>query len=446
MRRILAIASIACRSAIRSRLVLAVSLLILAIIVALPMTIEGDGTVRGQVVITLHYTLTAVSFLLALVTIWLGCASISLEVQQRQIHLLHTKPVRPIELWLGKWLGLLTVNAGILVFTGIITLLVVGRTFQAGQFAGPQAKDALDEIWRARTPVAPIYNGLDQQVNAMVDERLLQGDLQDAPRSELEKAARGSLLNRLHTVAPQAKQTWTFSPNHYPSDIPQRLTYRLSVSSLGPMSVAGRWTLSQEGASERTFSVTNNPSRAAFVHIPADYIQPELPIQLSYQNLSDPPVTVILAPQDLHLLTYRHSLGVNLAKALTLVFFELAFLGAVGLTAGALFSLPVAALVSGYIILMLQANGYIERMAASADLLEGVNGFAEVIMQALFAGLNMLMLLLNDPPALDWLAEGTAISPSVLWVDGLTKLVLYSGLFALLGSTIYKRREIGLPS
>ncbi len=102
MKRIFAITTIAIRSAVRSRVVLAVSTLILLILIGLPLTVEGDGTISGQANITLRYTLTAVSFLLGLVTVWLGCASISVDIQQRQIHLLSTKPVRAIELWTGK--------------------------------------------------------------------------------------------------------------------------------------------------------------------------------------------------------------------------------------------------------------------------------------------------------------------------------------------------------
>jgi hypothetical protein len=106
----------------------------------------------------------------------------------------------------------------------------------------------------------------------------------------------------------------------------------------------------------------------------------------------------------------------------------------------------VAALVSAYVVLMLQADGYIERMARSNDLLAGTEGVIEQLMQAIFFVLNKLMLLLQDQPALAWLAEGTWIDPRILLYDGLTKLILYSGLIALLGASLYKRREIGLPS
>ena len=90
MRKVFAIAGIAIRSAIRSRVVLVLLALLLIAIVALPLTIKGDGTVTGAVQVLLRYTLGAVNIILSIATLWAGCAAISAEVQEHQIHLIVT--------------------------------------------------------------------------------------------------------------------------------------------------------------------------------------------------------------------------------------------------------------------------------------------------------------------------------------------------------------------
>ena len=101
MNRILAIAGIAIRNAVRSRVVIILLGILLLVIIGLPLTVKGDGTIAGQVRILLSYTLGFVSFILSLATLWAGCAAVSLEIQEKQIHLVVTKPVRRVQIWLG---------------------------------------------------------------------------------------------------------------------------------------------------------------------------------------------------------------------------------------------------------------------------------------------------------------------------------------------------------
>ena len=92
MNKILAIAGIAIRNAVRSRIVIILLGILLLVIVGLPLTVKGDGTIAGQVRVLLGYTLGLVSFILSLTTLWAGCAAVSLEIQERQIHLSSQSP------------------------------------------------------------------------------------------------------------------------------------------------------------------------------------------------------------------------------------------------------------------------------------------------------------------------------------------------------------------
>ena len=113
MRRIIAIAGLTMRTAIRSRLLMLAACGVALAVFGLPAVLHGDGTLGGQVQLLLYYPLGFTGMLLALGAVWAGAAMVAVEVDRGTAALLVTKPVRPIELWLGKWLGLLVWNFAI---------------------------------------------------------------------------------------------------------------------------------------------------------------------------------------------------------------------------------------------------------------------------------------------------------------------------------------------
>ncbi|MDZ4198094.1 MAG: hypothetical protein U1E27_02290, partial [Kiritimatiellia bacterium] len=111
MRSLWAIALCTLRGTIRARGVWILAALLATLVIALPLTLQGDGTPAGQARVLIGFTLGAVSAVLSLAALGSGCAAVALEIQNRQIHQLVTKPVRPLTLWLGKWLGLMLLQA-----------------------------------------------------------------------------------------------------------------------------------------------------------------------------------------------------------------------------------------------------------------------------------------------------------------------------------------------
>ena len=69
MTRILAIAGIAVRNAVRSRIVVILLAALLLAVVGIPLTIKGDGTVEGHIQILLRYSLGAATLLLSIATL-----------------------------------------------------------------------------------------------------------------------------------------------------------------------------------------------------------------------------------------------------------------------------------------------------------------------------------------------------------------------------------------
>src|SRR5882757_7393174 len=118
MQRLLAIAGLTWKAAFRFRLFLVIAALLLAAVVGLPILIKDDGTVRGFTQILLTYTLTTISALLGLSTLWLACGTLARDIEECQMQVVATKPIARWQIWAGKWLGIMSLNAALLALSG----------------------------------------------------------------------------------------------------------------------------------------------------------------------------------------------------------------------------------------------------------------------------------------------------------------------------------------
>src|SRR5207244_8385358 len=101
----------------RFRLFLVITILLLASVVGLPLLIKDDGTARGFTQILLTYTLSTIASLLCLSTLWLACGTLARDIEECQIQVVATKPIARWQIWLGKWLGILSLNAALLALS-----------------------------------------------------------------------------------------------------------------------------------------------------------------------------------------------------------------------------------------------------------------------------------------------------------------------------------------
>src|ERR1700757_5240603 len=118
MQRIGAIAWVTWKAAFRFRLFLVIAVLLLGAVVGLPLLIKDDGTARGFTQILLTYTLTTIIALVGLSTLWLACGTLARDIEECQIQMLAVKPIPRWQIWLGKWLGIMSLNVALLALSG----------------------------------------------------------------------------------------------------------------------------------------------------------------------------------------------------------------------------------------------------------------------------------------------------------------------------------------
>ena len=153
MQRIFAIAWLTWKAALRFRLFLVIAALLLAAVVGLPLVIKDDGTARGFTQILLTYTLSAITGLLGFSTLWLACGTLARDIEECQIQVLVTKPVARWQIWLGKWLGILSLNAALLALSGACVFGLL--QWRATKLPPGEQKNLREQILVARGSAKP---------------------------------------------------------------------------------------------------------------------------------------------------------------------------------------------------------------------------------------------------------------------------------------------------
>ncbi len=456
----LAIARLAVRSAIRSRFLASLLVLMLIVVAGLPFTIRGDGTVTGHAVILLHYTLGLSFVLLALAAMWLACTGVAADLSERRLDLVAVKPVRRWQIWFGKWLGLVFVMALLVGATGGATWALLRWTMRAGALA-PDDRALLErDVYRTREAVGPDLSVIDADARRRLETWTRQGQI---PAGLSDAQAYASIRTRLAmaalTVGPGERRSWTFVlPAGRPEAGEWGLRYRFASSHRGDTrGVAGEWAVRPAGASGAwTRAEAAAPEIAQILPVPASAAAgaPGGRVEVEYANAGVPGEPSVMFYQDggLEFLLPRDGLGANFVRALLVVLFGLAFVTALGLTAGSLFSLPVAAFVAACTLVVLAFGGYIESVVTTGVFYVPHNApmpnptAADVAIMALFRGLDLAVgpLTRFDP------LVALSVSRYIPWAEVgrafLTYVACGSGALGLVAGLALRRKEIGRPT
>lgn len=368
MRAILAIARLTLREAIRSRLVIAIILLLLLVTLGLPALLTGDGTPIGLIRMTISYTLAVAFGLLAVATLWTGCALVSGDIAARTLALVRVKPVGIWQLWLGKWIGLLLLN--LLVLTGLysLTLLSVYR-----QMARQPAATAV--MRTARRMVKPDLPPLASQIDSVFNQ-LQGGGLPPREQRDLRRRLRAELPFQPVSLQRGLSWNWTFTLDRPPDPgRPVWLRFRFDTDAYTRAWVRADCRLAGAASGAGVDFVLDDFSTRVFeVPLAAGDLGTDTVFTLTMTHTGDETTgPLLLQPrQGLDLLVPRATLPGNALRAALLHFALLAVLAAIGVTCGTLFSLPVAAFCATGLLLAVVISSFV------AEDAEALHDAAEV--------------------------------------------------------------------
>lgn len=454
MRRVLAIAGLAVRTSIRSRLVVALLVILMAAILGLPLTVQSDGTPEGYVRIVIGYTMGLASLILSLTALWSGALSIAREVDDKQIQMMCSKPVHRVEIWLGKWLGLGLVHAALLAACAGATLAILHLNLRGPRFTAQQRTHIEQDVLTARQVIAPQPLEVEAAARAELQDRLARDPaLHGLPPESILDNLRQELLARAHTLGPGQGKTWTFAlpPGAPGRDL--RLAFRFSTSRMGGPSVRGTWRAGPPDDPGRIrMLATNTPDVVHQLVLPATAGSDDT-LLVTYLNDHDEPVTVYFSPRDG--LTLRVQAGAflpNYLRAVAMILVYLLLLVAVGVTCSTLFSTPVAALLALAVAIVLRAADFVATLARDEQALGWHDGNPagagvwSALLRLTYRGLDLVLAPLQTGRPLDDAATGVWVNPALLVHHAVVQVLVYGGLLALLSTVVFNRRELARPS
>ena len=451
---IMAVARLTIRDATRSRMLLSLALILVMGLLGLPALITDDNSSAGQIQIVLSYSLRFAGSVLALVTLWSACGGLAADIRDRRLYLVLAKPLHRYELWIGKWLGIVSLNAALLVLSGGVIILMVEQVLQrASRSDAGAAHLAAERYWVAHQPRQAITPDWRSEAGSTLDQLVREGRLPaslDRERGIGELAPK--LRNRYFAVAPCSNLTLRFGlPRSATGSHDVLLVYQFESSRPERAPVPLRWTI-RSGALTHELSVTNYPGLPDLVAIPAGWVQGADELVLSlYRQPSPNPATIMLnaGKHEPELLIPSGHAGSNLARGMVMILAQLGFVAALGLAAGSLLSVPVALFTCFFILVMMALAGYVETVATTGMFFiphEGPAPEQNMLNTAilhLFKLFNLVTgpLLAFDPvPAIE---EGLHLSLSlvaqaVAWLVG-----AYSTFTAAIAIMLFNRRELG---
>ncbi len=454
MQRIIAIAWLTWKAALRFKLFLVIAALLILAVVGLPLVIKDDGTAAGFTQIILTYTLSAITALLGLSTLWLSCGTLARDIEECQIQVVATKPIARWQIWLGKWLGIVSLNAVLLALAGgcVFGLL----QWRAGKLPAAEQKILREQILVARGSAKEPDN------TAMIDaetERILQGRLKSSPVEkvdvpEVRRQIRESVKADSQLVPPGYQRTWQinlgFAKNQlHGQPLQLRVKFNSAQQSGGGTFVA----LWQVGAPEsahvaRLAPMSLAPDTFHEFTIPPDLFDANGLLTITFLN---PNETALLFPLDegMEVLYPEGGFALNFARGLAIIFCWMALLAALGLAAASQLSFPVATFFALAMMLVVFSSGTLAESVDSGTVAagneeKGVAGHSvmDFALIPAFKGVLAVVNLAKSYSPIDALSSGRSITWSELGLAFAQIVLLLGGFFAVAGIVCFNRREL----
>lgn len=522
----------------------------LALLPMLPLIFGSEDRVTYMVQRFLTYSNMIVAVLLGLMTVLLSARTVSLEIATRQIHMTLTKPLGRAQYLLGKWLGIVLLNAVLLVVAGIATY---GFTMGIAQNPALNDLDRYEvdrEVLTARLAQTP--NPVDTTWERMYANVLLEKQLADPGRFGEEGSPYATLANdakqeiiadtvaRFYSIKSGQSQDFVITGLGAAADAAERaaqeakelliaeagltgeqadayVTYystgrlsdpvieaaqlvtpevhdkmnRLIEREVIQLSLTPATSPKPENLNSEVYLKVNGqpwpppatptgppPRSGLIVETPN-----ELPLPASLINAQGEMVLTITLPetrqdgfeQDSIRFNYKDnvievfyrvgSFESNLAKALLIVWFKLAFLAMVGLMAGSLLSFPVAAMCSMVVFVGAAASGVIDEslnsyagFARAESTWQVITGTFAAFFDKLGSGdvysaFKLLLRLIGESFMLlipsfgefntyQPLSDGHVISNSTVGNAALKIGLIWTGIVAIIGLFLFNRKEI----
>lgn len=452
MQRILAIAWLTWKAALRFRLFIVVAALLVLAVVGLPLIVKDDGTARGFTQIILTYTLGAVTFLLGFSTLWLSCGALARDIEECQIQTVVTKPIARWQIWVGKWLGIVSLNAVLLILAAACIYGLL--EWRAARLPASERKVLHDQVFVAR---GSAKENFDAAIDAETEE-VLQNRLKSAPPNSVNVAVvrneiRQEVVSDMELVPPGYLHEWQIPLGISKSDLngkPMQLRVKFNAANPSPLGTfVGLWQIGDPNS-------TNYVQLAPMSLAPDTYHEFDIPPNLCNDKgvltvvfLNQNNTSLLFPLNDgMEVLFPQGGFILNYLRALGIIFCWLILLTTIGLMAASFLSFPVAAFFSLTMLAVALCSGTLAETVELGTVSQGSTpapgsqSLTDTVFIPIFKGMLDVLNLVENFSPIDALSSGRSVPWSELGAAFGQIVVLFGGSFAVIGIFTFSRREL----
>jgi hypothetical protein len=474
LQQLLAVARLTIKAVVRYRLLPILAMLLALVVVGLPLLLKHDGTARGLVQIVITYTLSSVTAILGLVTLWLATGTLARDVEDCSMQMVAVKPVARWQVWVGKWLGIMALNFALLGLSGLTIYFLI--QWRAASLPDKQQAILKNELLIARGSLKEPPPDLDAEVEKLLKERIKEiGQLANgADLKQVRKDVKEAIKAQFQIVPPQASRGWVIETGLARGQLADtpiylRVKFRSPQYSLKPETYATFWEIGPPNSTNRVR--ISRPLTTDTFHEFGINLLDEKGVPVSdpvkggrYQNLLDPEGRLFILfgnankaallfdlEEGLEVLYHEGGFGLNFARGVAVLFIWLGLLAAIGLAGASYLSFPVAAFFSITMLIVGLSSGTIAQVVKDGTFgatnhdtgaPEGVMGAVDFIMVPTFKAAHALLTLVNSFSPVDALSTGRSVSWTTLLQALLQIWGMIGGFFAVFGIFAFTRREL----
>ena len=432
-------------------------------VVGLPMVLKDDGTAKGLTQIVLTYTLSAVSVLLGFATLWLSCGTLARDVEDCQIQMLVAKPIARWQIWLGKWLGILALNAMLLALAGTAICLLL--QWRSQRLPAAEQKILREEIFVARAGTKIRPPDLSKMIEARAAEwrkahpsAKLTADEMAVLNSQWAGEARAD-LERAEPWPGSPPRVWSVNCGTLPAKVrtqPFQMRVKFNVTA-----DTNEASILNNARTYRTFWRIGPPDS------PRPQVLDEFLPPNSYQELTLSPlldangnldvvffnvnnIALYFPIEDGFEVMYReNTFAVNFARGMAVILCWLALLSAIGLASASFLSFPVAAFCSLAVLFVGLSTGTLNEVQRQKTLFSELGPKPPLVTRVIdsvavpvFGAALKVVSLVEDFSPVDSLSTGRSITWGQLGAAAGRIVLLMGGFFAAAGILLFHRREL----
>jgi hypothetical protein len=422
-------------------------------VAALPLMIRHNGTAAMLTQVMLTYTLVLLTSLLLGATVWMACGAISTEVSGCQMQVLTTKPVARWQIWLGKWFGLVLINA---IFVAAIGVMIYGLLLWGARgLPGPE-----QELLKKKLLVARGTLG-EEKVDRTADiERIFQERMNSERADEVDPTVlREHIKEMVKTwdeVTPvNNRRRWDLdfgAKGEYLRDKSLFIRVKMQAAQYdaNDQVYTVRWVAGDadtgEGYISRDVEMIHNAYRE--IEIPGSSIDKDGKLRLEAWNYSRGTLRFPMT-DPLEVLYPEGSFEVNYVRCLLVILFWLATVAAVGLAASAFLTLPVASFLTITILVVFMSGGLLstivkQRTIGDIDDETGrrTTALIDPYVVPLFNAVYKVVQLAEGASPIADISVGRSVPWKTVAFTFLQQIVLLGGMMAAGGIVLFNRREM----